>query len=186
MGCPSTGCYERKQRSQSPLVPISCHTIGDEIITYSEKINPVKWDITHSTKRETVTVNELFVASKEEQHQTLYYSEQFPQEFYAVKFPVIISENSSPKQKTVCNNFVPSGKDFMDDAGISNTGYANSWHVPRETDFLPPVWWFLRLRVPKIRSMGSQHPSPHVKNPLQLRAAKMARYDHITWCPCSF
>ena len=40
-----------------------------------------------STERKTVTVTELFVVSKEEQHQSLHYINLFSQEYYAVKFP---------------------------------------------------------------------------------------------------
>ena len=36
---------------------------------------------------------EIFVVSKEEQHQSLHYINSFPKTFYAVKFPVIIPTN---------------------------------------------------------------------------------------------
>ena len=56
--------------------------------------------------------------------------------------------------------------------------------------------WGMRIPDPQqeIRNMplvlqtsllGSQHRSPNVKNPLQLRAKNLARNYHITWCPPS-
>ena len=50
------------------------------------------------------------MASKEGQHQSLHCSNSFPQENYAVRFPVIVTENNSPPPNKTCNNFVPNGK----------------------------------------------------------------------------
>ena len=73
---------------------------------YSEKIKSCKkkWlhygnCFPHSSERKTVTVTKIVVGSKEDQHQSLHYNKHFPQEYYAVKFPVKITEKNSLKQK---------------------------------------------------------------------------------------
>ena len=56
--------------------------IGDEIMTYHtlKMLNPVKHGailqqlLPHSTRRKTVTATDIFMASEEEQHQSLHYS----------------------------------------------------------------------------------------------------------------
>ena len=44
----------------------------------------------------TVTVNELFVASGQEQHQSLHGMNEFLREYLAVEFAVLVAENHSP------------------------------------------------------------------------------------------
>ena len=48
--------------------------------------------IPHSTERKTGTGTLIFVVSKEEQLQSLHYSNLFPQEYYTVKFPATITK----------------------------------------------------------------------------------------------
>ena len=47
----------------------------------------------------------------------------------------------------------------------------------------PLVFPWVSVRVIlTLEFLGSQHPSPNVKNPLPLRAQILARNYHITWC----
>ena len=84
----------------------SKHIIGDEIITYDTRTKNCKETrlhysnlFPHGTERKTVTVAKVCLASKEEQQQSLHYHNYFPQELYAVKFPVIIAEKNSGNER---------------------------------------------------------------------------------------
>ena len=50
-------------------------------------------------RKKNCNCNRIIRGFQEEQHQWLHYSNSFPQELHAAKFPVIITENNSPKHK---------------------------------------------------------------------------------------
>ena len=54
---------------------------------------------TQHREKKLVSVTEIFVVSKEEEHQSLHCIYELPPTFYAVTFPVIITENTSPPQE---------------------------------------------------------------------------------------
>ena len=121
---PETLRFGNHRAGITEIIRKLCHWRRTYYILYSEKIKSCKEAglhysnyFPHGTERKTVTVTEIFAGSKEDQHQSLCYSNSFPQEYYAVKFPLIITENNYPKHKRVCNNLSPMGDRFLSSAG---------------------------------------------------------------------